>query len=120
MINIKKFQCEVEITAKYIIEFDETIINKEWMDNFSRYIFELDTLEDHAKIISSYVANFGLDSFIEGYGYPRIICYDLGGNPYEYNRFMVSDSDINNAITIHVIEDIDTVVDTCGYSIELE
>jgi len=120
VINIKKFQCDVEITARYAVEFDETIINKEWMDNFNRYFFELDTLEDHAKHISSTIAKFGIDSFIEGYGYPKIICYNSQGSPYEYQRFMVSDSDINNAVTVYVMDDMEIEVDTFGCNIKLE
>ena len=116
MINIKKFQCEVEITAKYIIEFDESIINKEWMDNFSRYFYSIDTLEEHAEYITEQISIHGVDTFIEGYGFPRIIYHNENSSsnsePYEYKRFGVEESYINHGITIHVIEGEYVYVDT--------
>ena len=77
---MKKFKCTVTRVDEYIIEFDENIINKEWMDDFTTFMYDFDTLEEHAEHLAQFEARFG-DSFIEGYG----VVKRNGKPPYPYN-----------------------------------
>jgi len=67
----RKFKCTVERTDEYIIEFDDKIINQEWLDHFSRYFYNFQELEEHAEHIAQIRARTEQD-FIEGYGVPLV------------------------------------------------
>jgi hypothetical protein len=66
---MKKFKCTVERTDEYIIEFDENVINDEFLKGFSGYIFHVEDLIDLAEHIAQFRARFG-EGFIEGIGRP--------------------------------------------------
>lgn len=66
---MKYFKCEVERTDKYTVEFDETVCNEEWMEEFRDFFFDYFILEEHAEHIVQHRARFGR-GFIEGYGIP--------------------------------------------------
>jgi len=66
---MKRFDCTVTREDKYIIEFDENIINEEWMQEFRESMYGFTKLEEHAKHIAQLRARAG-DGFMEGYGDP--------------------------------------------------
>lgn len=68
-MTVKKFKCVVERRDEYIIEIDDKVINKEWVDNFRLYMYQFHNLHEHAEHLAQIQARFG-DSlrFIEGYG----------------------------------------------------
>ncbi len=65
---IKKFTVEVLTTVEVTI--DDQKLDQEFMDDFSRYFYELDTLEEHACYLAQLEARemIGWDDFVEGYG----------------------------------------------------
>ena len=67
----RKFKCTVERTDKYIIEFDDNIINQEWLDEFSKHFYNFKELEEHAEHIAQIRARTE-QNFIEGYGIPLV------------------------------------------------
>lgn len=93
---MKKFKCVVERLDEYIIEFDENEINQEWMDDFKKYFYDFDTLEEHAEYIAQFRARFGND-FIEGYGVPLV----NGKNP----SYSQDKSSLKKAINIKIISE---------------
>jgi len=64
---MKRFNCKVTREDEYIIEFDDTIINEEWMQEFRDSMYNFTTLEEHAKYIAQLRAIVG-DGSMEGYG----------------------------------------------------
>jgi hypothetical protein len=68
---MKKFECIVTRTDKYIIEFDENIINEEWMEEFRKYSYSFYTLKEHAEHLAQHRARFETN-FIEGYAVPLV------------------------------------------------
>ena len=68
---MKKFKCTVTRTDEYEIEIDENIYNEEWMENFRSYMYDFDSLEEHAEHIAQFQARLGEHVFIEGYGYVK-------------------------------------------------
>jgi len=62
-----KFKCEVERTDEFTIEFDDSVINDEWLKDFKDTFFDFDTLEEHAEYLAEYLSERG-NEFIEGYG----------------------------------------------------
>lgn len=98
---MESFNCTVERIDKYKVEFDETVINEQWMESFRQVFYDFDTLEEHAEHIAQYRARFGR-GFIDGYGVPL----ENGKAPYWGNE-----KDINHSINIVIIsedDDIDT------------
>jgi len=67
----KRFKCTVERTDEYIIEFDDEIINQEWLDEFYENFYNFQELEEHAEYIAQIRARTEQD-FIEGYGVPLV------------------------------------------------
>lgn len=65
---MRKFKCEVVTTNTYIVEIDENIINEEWMDHYSKYFYEIDTIREHAANVAWHRNSFRNYDF-EGYGY---------------------------------------------------
>lgn len=55
---MKKFKVRVERVDEYEIEFDENVINKEFMEDFKKYFYNFDTLEEHAEHIAQFRARF--------------------------------------------------------------
>jgi hypothetical protein len=101
---MKKFGCTVERTDSFTVEFDESVINDEWMENFRKVFYDFHTLEEHAEHIAQFRARFGR-KFIEGYGIPL----ENGEVPY-----WADEPQVNRAINIIVIsEDNDIFVDVC-------
>lgn len=93
---MKKYKCTVERTDSFIVEFDENIINEEFLENFREYFYDVYDLEELSEHISQYIARFGIE-YIEGIGCPLL----NGKKPYG-----VEDRLINKAINIkQVIKD---------------
>lgn len=67
---MKRFRCTVTRTDEYIIEFDETKFNEEWMKGFREVFYNYHSLEEHAEHIAVNRVSNGRD-FIEGYGIPK-------------------------------------------------
>ncbi|MNC71041.1 hypothetical protein D3C75_1219160 [compost metagenome] len=55
-------------TNTYIVEIDEEIINEEWMEHYSHYFSEIDTIREHAANVAYHRNSFRNYEF-EGYGY---------------------------------------------------
>lgn len=91
---MKKFKCTVTREDEYVIELDEKILDKAWMEWFKKYFYDFDDLQEHAEYIAQYAARFGSD-FIEGYGIPL----RNGERPI----FVSEDKVLNKAININVI-----------------
>ncbi|WP_144522990.1 hypothetical protein [Bacillus pumilus] len=94
--------CDVERQDQYIIEFDETVLNEEWMQSFKEVYYNFNTLSEHAEHIAQFRARNGTQ-FIEGYGVPL----ENGKAPSWANK-----EDINEAINII---DGDTRLDIYSY-----
>lgn len=94
---MRKFKVKVERVDEYEIEFDESIINEEFMKDYSEFFSDIDTLEKHAENIAIFRARFG-ERFIEGYGNPMV----NGRLP-----FMVKEKDVERGINIKVISEDD-------------
>lgn len=60
---------EVEVTNVVSVTLDETKFDAEFMQEFSRYMFYVDSLEDIAKHIAYNFAANGADYFVEGVGH---------------------------------------------------
>lgn len=97
---MKKFKCTVTRTDEYIIEFDEDVINEEWMSDFREYMCDYDTLEEHAENIAQFRARFG-GEFIEGYGMPLI----NGKLPLSAQLSEQYMKKVNNAINIKILSE---------------
>lgn len=94
---MRKFKVKVERVDEYEIEFDENIINEEFMESYKEYFSDIDTLEEHAENIAIFRARFG-ERHIEGYGNPMV----NGRLP-----FMVKEEDVQKGINIKVISEDD-------------
>lgn len=92
---MKKFKVRVERVDEYEIEFDEDIINKEFMKNYSEFFSDIDTLEEHAENIAVFRARHG-ERFIEGYG-----------NPLVNGKLPFKEKDVEKGININVISEDD-------------
>lgn len=77
---MKKFRCTVTRVDGYEIEFDEKVINQEWLDKFAEHMYEFDTLEEHAEHLAQYRARTS-NRFIDGYGVIKV----NGKIPFPYN-----------------------------------
>lgn len=97
---MKKFKCTVTRTDEYIIEFDESVINEEFMEHFRRYFYNFDTLEDHAEHIAQFRARYG-ERFIEGYGNPMV----NGELPFMAQLTSEEAKNVNHAININVVSE---------------
>ncbi|MCY7679969.1 hypothetical protein NST06_10225 [Bacillus sp. FSL P4-0322] len=64
-----KRTCDVERQDQYIIEFDENVLNDEWMQSFRETFYDFATLTEHAEHIAQFRARNG-SKFIDGYGIP--------------------------------------------------
>ncbi|MEK4790373.1 MULTISPECIES: hypothetical protein [unclassified Bacillus (in: firmicutes)] len=64
-----KGTCDVETHDQYTIEFDESVLNEEWMQQFRETFYDFATLTEHAEHIAQFRARNG-SKFIEGYGIP--------------------------------------------------
>jgi hypothetical protein len=94
---MRKFKCEVTRTDEYIIEIDENIINKEWLDDFRKHFYGFTGLREHAKYIAQFRARFGEHDFIEGYGIPLV----NGKNP----RYDNDESSLEKGINIRILSE---------------
>ncbi len=94
---MKKFKVRVDRVDEYEIEFDENIINKEYIEDFKKCFYSFDTLEEHAEHIAQFRARFG-ERFIEGYGNVMV----NGRLP-----FMVKEEDVEKGINIKVVSEDD-------------
>lgn len=92
---MKKFECVVERTDKFTVEFDETVCNEKWMDDFRQVFYDFYSLDQHADHIAQHRARFGR-RFIEGYGIPL----EDGKVPYWANE-----KEVNKAINIKTISE---------------
>lgn len=92
---MKKFKVKVERVDEYIIEFDEDIINDEFIESYKEYFSDIETLEEHAENIAIFRARFG-EGFIEGYGNPMV----NGRIP-----FMVKEENVEKGINIKIISE---------------
>ena len=92
---MKSFECKVEREDKYVVEFDESVCNEEWMQSFREVFYDFHTLEEHAEHISQFRARFGA-RFIEGYGVPL----ENGKVPY-----WTKENEVNRAINIKVMSE---------------
>ncbi len=77
---MKKFKCTVTRVDEYEIEFDEEVINDEFIKEYAEYFADYETLEEHAENLAQYQARFG-SAFMEGYG----VVKKNGKIPYPYN-----------------------------------
>jgi len=68
----RKFECTVTREDKYIIEFDDEIINQEWIEDFANDFYDFKDLKEHAEHLAQFRARFPDVSFIEGYRVPLI------------------------------------------------
>lgn len=101
---IRKFKCIVTRTDEYEIEFDNDVINEEYMEDYRKNFYEFDTLEDHAEHLAQHMSRIG-EGFIEGYG-----ALQVNGKPpwgYRGNEYKGKFSKEELAININVISEDD-------------
>jgi hypothetical protein len=92
---MKNFKCTVERTEEYIIEFDENVINEEFLKEFSRWFFQCEDLEELSEHIAQFRARFG-ERFIEGIGRPL----ENGRKPS-----FADERELNKAINVKVVSE---------------
>jgi len=92
---MKRFKCKVERVNEYIIEFDEEVLDEEWMKYFRSVFFNYHELNEHAEHIAQMRARFK-KSFIEGYGVPLI--------DGEVSYF-ANEKSVNKAINIIIVSE---------------
>lgn len=102
---MKKFKVTVFREDEYEVELDENVLDKDWMDNFNQYFFDMDTLEEHAEHLAQMKARFG-GSFMEGYGHIMI----NGRKPIGIN------DGVNKGVNIKIVSE-DENTDTDVYEI---
>ncbi|WP_125153650.1 hypothetical protein [Clostridium rectalis] len=111
---MRKFKVEVITTKEYEIKIDETKIDKEVLDNFERYFYDLDVEEDRIKSMANDYCRLratGFDGSIEGYGF----VLEDGKVPFSARFSGLEEKDITNGIDFKVIDD-----GTQGLEIEVE
>lgn len=91
---MKRFECTVTREDKYIIEFDENVINEEWLVDFRKSFYNFGTLKKHAEHIVHCRARYRDHDFIEGYGVPLV----NGKNPLWDNDESFLEEGINIVI----------------------
>ena len=101
---MKRFNCTVERTDEYIIEFDENVINEDFLKGFSGYITPVSDHEELAEYIAEFRARHG-ERFIEGIGRPL----QNGGRPSFANQ-----EELNNSINIKIVSE----DDDCDVNVE--
>lgn len=109
---MKKFKCVVTRVDEYEIEFDEDIINEEWMSDFRDFMYPFTELKEHAEHLAQYKARID-NGFIEGYGVVKI----NGRIPFPYNTEGHEGTCKEEGINIRVISedrDIDIDVNQIG------
>jgi len=97
---MKKFECTVTREDKYLIEIDESVLNKEFMEDFNKHFYKFKDLADHAKYIAQFRARFPDTSFIEGYGEVKV----NGEVPFSFGA-VTSREDYEDAINIKIISE---------------
>lgn len=66
-----KKRVEILIRTEVDVEIDETKISKEWLDEFSAYMWPVKSVDDIIKYVARYVTvndQIGEDGFVEGIG----------------------------------------------------
>lgn len=66
-----KKRVEILIRTEVDVEIDEKKISKEWLDEFSAYMWPVKSVDDIIKYVARYVTvndQIGEDGFIEGIG----------------------------------------------------
>jgi len=92
---MKKFKCTVTRVDEYIIEFNENVINEEWMEEFRKYSYGFYTLKEHAEHLAQHRARFEAN-FIEGYAVPLV----NGKQPV-----LTEEEDLEKGINIKIISE---------------
>ena len=100
---MKKFNTEVTKVDEFRVEFDETVINEEWMAHFRKFFYDYYTLEEHADHIAQFRSRFK-GQMIEGYGVPL----EDGKVPY-----WAEENQVNKAINIVFINVDNNIVTDC-------
>ena len=68
-----KFKCTVYREDEYEIEFDENVINVNFISEFSRFFHKVDGIEEMAEDLAQRQARLEpTDAYFEGYGYVKI------------------------------------------------
>lgn len=96
---MKKFRCTVTRVDEYEIEVDEKEMNEEFIKQFKKCFYQIETLQEHAEYIAELRARLN-NNFMEGYGIPLV----NGKNP-----LFADDKSINNAINIKIISEDDDI-----------
>ncbi len=65
---IRQFNVVVTRTDEYTIKIDDELYNQEWMDEFGKYMWKLEGIEDIARAIAWHQMKNGDDRFLEGFG----------------------------------------------------
>lgn len=99
---MKKYKVKVIREDEYEVEFDESVFDEEFIDDFKEYFYDLDTLEEHAEHIAQFRARFG-ERFIEGYGSPKVD----GELPIIAAQFEKELKHVNFGLNINVISEDD-------------
>lgn len=70
VMNTNKNKRTVEVVITVEVETDDTQFDKVFMENFSQYFYEFDSIEEHIEYIAQLQARelIDFDDFVEGYG----------------------------------------------------
>ena len=101
---MRKFKVTVTQEKEYEIEIDENKTNKEVLDTFETYFYNLNQEEDRIKSMASDYARLraiGINGFIEGYGY----VLEDGEIPFEARLKGLKKEDINTDINFKIIDE---------------
>jgi hypothetical protein len=58
----------VQVTFDISVTVDKSKFTQEFIDNFAKYFFELESIDQHIEHIAELAAKDRLDEFTEGYG----------------------------------------------------
>jgi len=99
---MKTFNLEVRRTDEYQIKIDENVWTEDKLKDWSSIFFKVEDTDELAEIIAKAIMREGSDSFIEGFGYFKIV--DENGKTV--SRY-IDESKYCPGIEIHIIEEDD-------------
>lgn len=79
---------KVIVTQQVKIKVDKSKFTDEFMEEFSRYFYDFQTIDDHIKNLARvYLQNGELPAFIEGYGDPNEYGIEVTNGPCEIESY---------------------------------
>lgn len=119
---MKQIKLHVTRTDEYVILLDESKLPNGFVAEYSRYIAKAETISDVLNDLGYQIMRFGLNRFIEGFGYLQhqrleFVKYEAGGKRlrdwvtqpvFDGNR-MIPDTEFLPGIVVRVVKHDDEI-----------